>query len=315
MNSVIGHDQQKQLLTSAWQKHNLPHALVFVGPNGIGKMKLAKAMAQNLICENLSEAALACGVCGSCIRVEKNQSENLKIISTQNSAQIKIEQIREVLDFLSLSSAGKNRVIIIDQAQALNPQASNALLKTLEEPTENIFFILIASDVRLLMPTIRSRSQVLVFKSLALEELKQIKSELPEWVYKSARGQAGRLTELTDSEIVDKRKSDLQFFENFWSNENFLREFDIKEFAKDRVSTTAVIKNWSLFTRDLILFSHGETDRVMNSDQLHNFQNLSFVPLKKLYDFSQALLQAEKDVEKLDMTLMFESLWVKYARQ
>ena len=320
MNRVIGHEHQKQMLTQAQLGESLPHAMVFAGPQGIGKQKLARALAQNLVCENFRSAqgenfnGEACGICGSCIRVEKNQSENLKVLAPQNSAQIKIEQVREILDFLSFASDGKSRVIIIDQAQALNPQASNALLKTLEEPSANVFFILITTDVRLLMPTIRSRSQVLLFKSLNLEQLHQIKPALPEWVYKSARGQAGKLNEFSDGEAFDKRNSDLQFFENFWCNEKFLLETEIKEFAKDRATALSILKNWSVFTRDLILFSQGEKDQVMNSDQLATLHNLKFIASDKLYDFFSALLQALNDVDKLDITLLFESLWVKYAR-
>ncbi|MFN3455438.1 MAG: ATP-binding protein [Pseudobdellovibrio sp.] len=308
---VIGHQEQINRLNFAQVNGSLPHAMVFSGPQGVGKMSVALALAQNLTCENFTDKA--CGVCGACRRAEKQQSENVKIVSPQG-AYIKIEQIRDVLDYLSLASEGHRRVIIIDQAQTLNPQASNALLKTLEEPADNVFFILITADVRLLMPTIRSRSQVVLFKSLSIEELQRIKPDLPIWVYKAARGQASRLTELTDSDTVEKRIHDLQFYERFWTDEDFIHQFDVKDFAKDRAEASKVIKNWSVFTRDLILCLHEDKDLMMNSDQIGVFKNLTFVSPDKLFDFASELVQAEKDVEKLDTALLFESLWVRYAR-
>lgn len=311
MSQIVGHDEQKQMLTMALQHHSLPHALVFAGPSGIGKYKLSMALAQNLLCEE--KTLRACGHCGACIRVEKKQSENLRLISPQG-LQIKIDQVRDVLSFLSLASDNQKRVIIIDQAHAMNAQASNALLKTLEEPPADVYFILLTTDVRLLMPTIRSRSQIVSFKALSFSELETIKPGLSSWIYKSARGQAEKLFDFSQSENVERRNADLGFYEHFWTNKKFLIETDIKEFIKDRAFATQVLKNWYAFTRDLLVFSQGEREQVLNSDQLSVLQRLDFISAEKLYDFASALLQALNDVDRLDMTLLFESLWVKHAR-
>lgn len=312
INQVVGHEEQRYRLTAAAQNQSLPHAMVFSGPAGIGKQMLALALAQNLLCETPS-SGVACGQCGACVRVEKNQSESLRLVAPQG-LQIKIVQVREILDFLSLASGGQKRVIIIDQADAMNAQASNALLKTLEEPPADVYFILTTTDVRLLMPTIRSRSQIISFNALSTSDLQTIRPGLSSWMYKSARGQAGKLVDFSASDSVERRNSDLGFFEHFWSNKNFILETDIKEYVKDRASASAVLKNWYTFTRDLIVFSQGEREQVLNSDQLSTLRNLEFIPTEKLYDFSSALLQAINDIDKLDMTLLFESLWVKHVR-
>ena len=312
MSQVIGHEEQKYMLQSAIENQSLPHAMVFSGPAGIGKMKLAQALAQSLVCED-PENNKACGHCGPCIRVEKNQSESVRILSSQG-LHIKIDQVRDVLDFLSLASDAKKRVIIIDQANQMNPQSSNALLKTLEEPPQDVYFILTTTDVRLLMPTIRSRSQIISFKTLTLDNLQQINPGLSSWMYKSARGQAGKLADFSEGETLDRRNSDLGFYEHFWANKNFVLEIEIKDYVKDRASASAVLKNWYTFTRDLIVFAQGSRDQVLNSDQITTLIKLDFIPTDKLCDFSSALLQAIQDIDKLDMTLLFESLWVKHAR-
>ena len=312
MSQVVGHEEQKYMLQSATEHGSLPHAIVFSGPAGIGKAKLAMAVAQNMVCES-SVAKQACGHCGACVRVVKNQSENMRLV-TPEGAQIKILQIRDILSYLSLASDGQKRVIIIDQANTMNAQASNSLLKTLEEPPPDVYFILITTDVRLLMPTIRSRSQIIAFKALSQQELEQIKPGLSAWMYKSARGQAGKLSDFSEGEASDRRNSDLGFYENFWSNKNFLQETEIKEFAKDRATGSLILKNWFTFTRDMIVLSQGARDQILNSDKITTLIKLDFIPVEKLHDFSSALLQSIQDIDKVDMTLLFESLWVKHAR-
>ena len=168
IQSLIGHKIQIKNLKLALGKNKIPHAMIFSGPQSIGKKKCAVALAQILICEdaNARITAIACGACGSCLRVAKNQSENLKIISP-DGASIKAEQVRDVLDYLSLSNFGKNRVIIFDQAHLMNAVAANSLLKTLEEPNPNVYFILIGPEVSNFMTTIKSRSQVIRFAATA----------------------------------------------------------------------------------------------------------------------------------------------------
>ena len=142
--AVIGHLAQMQMM-GRW-----PHALLFVGPSGIGKKKLALAAVQSLLCEKNQSGApplkplAACGECSSCIRVEKKQSENLIWLApTEGTVKpsIKVESIRDILEKLSLSNAGRPRAVVIEDAHTMNPQASNTLLKTLEEPFENVYFI------------------------------------------------------------------------------------------------------------------------------------------------------------------------------
>ena len=312
MSQVVGHDEQKFRLQSAINHGSLPHAMVFSGPAGIGKFKLALAIAQNLVCAAPIEKQ-ACGHCGSCLRVVKNQSESLRIVSAQ-SANIKIDQIRDILSYLSLARDGQKRVIIIDQANTLNAQASNSLLKTLEEPPPDVYFILTTTDVRLLMPTIRSRSQIIALKVLSQIELEKIQPGLSPWMYKAARGQAGKLSEFSEGEALDRRNSDLGFYENFWSNKNFIQETQIKDFAKDRVTGSLILKNWFTFTRDMIVLSQGARDQVLNSDKITTLIKLEFITVEKLHNFSSALLQSIQDIDKVDITLLFESLWVKHAR-
>src|SRR4051812_15628421 len=151
---INGHDQQIRALTEAVTKNRLPQSLLFVGPSGIGKKLVALGLAQVLVCERRKPSETkACGECGPCVRVARQSSEDLLFIEPQG-ASIKIEQAHEILRFISLRRLGRARVIIINEAQLLGPQAGNALLKSLEEPPGETFFILVTQNSGAILTTI-----------------------------------------------------------------------------------------------------------------------------------------------------------------
>jgi len=154
----------------------LPHALLVYGPRGIGKLALAERISQTLLCE--SSGRRPCGSCDGCRwfrggnhpdfrRVEPeaiaklpptDPEENEVKKSKQPSIQIKIEQVRELANFLYVRShRGAMRVALVHPAEDMNENASNALLKGLEEPPAGAMFILVSHRPAQLLPTIRSR--------------------------------------------------------------------------------------------------------------------------------------------------------------
>lgn len=134
----------------------LPHALCFSGPV---EHDFVWKFAELLVCES---AEPPCGVCGACRRVIARQSESVLWIAPEKNT-IKVEAARDVLDFLALQRVSRARVIVIEQAHLLNVQTANALLKAIEEPPPETFFVLLTSEFSLLLPTLRSRVQTLRF--------------------------------------------------------------------------------------------------------------------------------------------------------
>jgi DNA polymerase III subunit delta' len=194
LKSIYGNSEIHQRLLEVAQKGRLASTLLFVGPAGIGKKQFARALAQALVCSGNSPSgsanggAEACGECGPCLRVEKGQSESLLYVEP-DGAQIKIEQARDILQFLALQRLGRSRVVIIDQAHLLNVQAANALLKSLEEPPEGTYFILLTHLADAVLPTIRSRSQLIRFRPLSDAELAQVLgSEAEPWIIEASQG-------------------------------------------------------------------------------------------------------------------------------
>lgn len=177
-DNVIGHEVTVQKLLAMLAANRMPNSLLFVGPSGQGKRLVALGLAQALLCE---QSRQACGRCPSCYRVTAQQSEGLILLAPERG-QIKIDSAREVVRQLSLANWGRARVVIIDDAHLLNPQAANALLKSIEEPPANTHFVLLTHSQESVLSTLRSRSQVVRFRGLSRDELAKIgqDSEDPE---------------------------------------------------------------------------------------------------------------------------------------
>jgi len=154
-----------------------PSGLLFKGTKGIGKLDLAVNFAQSLLCQQPDVSGFACGNCPSCHWFEQGShpdyrllqpetlspdgsegDENKSISGKKPSKQVSVDQIRGLADFFGMSShQGGSRVVIIHPAETMNANAANALLKSLEEPTPGLLFILVSHKPQQLLPTILSR--------------------------------------------------------------------------------------------------------------------------------------------------------------
>lgn len=315
IESVVGHQSEIAKLTLLREKNRWPHTMILVGPSGVGKMKIALAFAQSLVCENSKNA---CGVCGPCLRIEKKQSESLKILTPDPEAakaSIKVEQIRELLQSLSLSNLGAAQVVIIDDAHLMNQQAANALLKTLEEPTENVYFILIGHDIHQFMPTIRSRAQTHRFSVLTYEQLKTVKPNIEDWIYRCARGQVDKVEVLATEDGKSRREEALVLLDQFCSDPYFLTDKDWKDQVKNRQYAVGSLNFWLQMVRDAVVLKTQAKKFVLNTDQTARLKTLFEISTEKLLFLSQYLVFAERDINaNADPVLVFENMWVKYAR-
>ncbi|MBE8163279.1 MAG: AAA family ATPase [Bdellovibrionaceae bacterium] len=167
--NIKGQDKAKDFLSKAWKNHRLSSSLLFYGPDSVGKKLTAYALSQALLCTSSNKDAdllsAACGHCTSCKEVKEKRSPYVLEIQPVNNS-IKVEQSTEVVSFLNLKVESNARIIIIDEAQYLNVQSSNKLLKTLEELSENNYIILLSPSVKSLLSTISSRLSKIAFCSL-----------------------------------------------------------------------------------------------------------------------------------------------------
>ena len=192
-SDVIGHQIQIEMLHEAVRRQRLPHALLFAGPSGIGKQIVARLLAKALLCVQNSETDLqACETCGSCRSFDAGTHPDcLTVSKPEGKAILPIaliagegdERGRSGLCYdLSLRPMlSRRKIAIVDDADCMNAEAANAFLKTLEEPTPDTVIIMISSQPDALLPTIRSRCQMLRFRPLKSSEIAELVIRL-EWV-------------------------------------------------------------------------------------------------------------------------------------
>ena len=158
-----------QHVAAMTQRNELPHAFLFSGLEGLGKLEFSKAVAMLLMCANreglVEGGTAACGQCKQCKLFLADTHPDFKLLSPEEGSKIiKVDAIRSLVDFFGQSSMqGGKKVAIVSPAESLNHNAANALLKTLEEPTPNSHIILISHSPGQLLATIRSRCQVVDF--------------------------------------------------------------------------------------------------------------------------------------------------------
>lgn len=317
MESIFGLEKPKKILVESMLKNQLAHVYLFSGPEGIGKKKLALAIAQALLCPVDS---LGCGNCPSCHRVEIGTHEGLLIVEPEFGHQIKIERSREILEFLSLKSITKNRVIIIDQAHLLNPQAANSLLKIIEEPPVGTFFFLITHNASLLLSTVRSRSRIIRFQALTNEELSQAanslkEQEVPGWAITAARGSFKKIHQLTDPDEQSERVLSSQILQSFLFSENFLLEQEWRNTVKERSGYVKMIYYWLSFIRDAIFLKSGEGQLVLNQDLIQMLNKIQQFDKQWLLALMGDLIELEThQAINRDPQLVFEELWIRSQR-
>ncbi len=166
---VIGHSNQWQQVKKIISSDLQSGSFLFAGPEGIGKKKMAQATAQYFLCETKS----GCGHCGSCRRVEAGTHEGMLLIDEGDDI-LKMDEVHKIKEFLKLKSLSGARFIVINNAHKMNIPTSNALLKTLEEPPEGVYFFLISSRISGLLMTIKSRCRLIPFSILTEKDLERV---------------------------------------------------------------------------------------------------------------------------------------------
>ena len=183
MNKILGHEYVRTAFTEAMQQNHLHHAWLLYGVKGIGKASVAEQLAALYFCESPDlNQNQACGQCHHCAMLHAGSHPDFSKVSLlydqkkkKFNRDINIAQTREALDFLALSGLkSKRRVLMIDDANLMNNQAANALLKGLEEPTEGSLLLIVCHDLMRLPATIRSRCMLQACSPLNPEQMQQV---------------------------------------------------------------------------------------------------------------------------------------------
>ncbi|MEW6745577.1 MAG: AAA family ATPase [Planctomycetota bacterium] len=205
---IVGHERPLAYLQGALRRNRLPHALLFAGPEGVGKASVARRLAQTLLCGTQN----ACGQCRGCHLALAGQHPDWHLLEREpGRTAIALEQLHEMQAALARRPLeGRSHVVMIDAAHRMRGEAQDCLLKTLEEPPQSVVIILVTHRPELLRPTVRSRCQTVAFAALEDRELRLLAERLALHVPDTfpmalAGGRIGVLQELLQGDLLEAR--------------------------------------------------------------------------------------------------------------
>ncbi|HEK85058.1 MAG: DNA polymerase III subunit delta' [Candidatus Saccharicenans sp.] len=285
---IVGNEQVKKILKLSLSKNRLPNSLLFVGPPGVGKLKLALVLAKALNCEQGQTDS--CDHCPSCLQVDRGQHPNVRLIQREkNREQIVKDQIDEI-NYLSKMrpwSRGK-LVFIINEADRMNETVANSLLKTLEEPNSSVYFILVTEDLQMILPTIKSRCQVLKFKPVSPEDIEKALMERgftedrATLIAATSDGNLEQALSLKWEEFKVSRDRSWQLFRQLIESSPSVDFLDLisgkgrKDFLEE---FKEILSFFSVFLRDLMAIKNKSKGHLLNSDLDKEIERLA--PLVK----------------------------------
>lgn len=209
---IIGHTQEIAHLENAIKQHKISHAYIFAGEKGCGKKLLAQEFAKILQCR---EENAPCGKCHSCLQAESGNHPDIIRVTHEKPATITVEEIREMVGDVQIKPySGPYKIYIMPDAEKMNVQAQNALLKTIEEPPAYAVILLLTTNASMLLPTILSRCVQIDMKPVADDQVRKYLMEhlqIPDYqadiCVAFAQGNIGKAVELASSETFQDIKN------------------------------------------------------------------------------------------------------------
>jgi DNA polymerase-3 subunit delta' len=297
---IIGHRRLVALLSRAVARETLPATLLFAGPRGVGKRRVAVGLAETLNCPTpVTTPDLprdACGECASCRRIARGVHPDVPVVEPGELGSIKIEQVRDVVDRAGYRPfEGRRRLVIVDEAEAMVPAAQNALLKTLEEPPPASVFVLISSMPDALLPTVLSRCQRLRFGGLSPVEVAEALMRDHDYEEAEARaaaldadGSIGRALSSASADMTEARETARHLLEQAARMSDPVRLLDLarevtptggsKTSGAERDQLSACLRALASLLRDVgLLGEQGDAAVLANADLTAQLRTLAKV--------------------------------------
>ena len=321
---IVGHGKNIACLLGMLREGKFPHAALLTGPAGVGKCRVARALAAALLC---GSADGPCGRCPSCQALRQDSHPDYYEVRPESKGKgaraIRIEQIREMQAEASrLPILSHRRAVVIDDAELMNEAAENSLLKTLEEPTGQVTFLLVTGSRASLLDTIISRCMPVFFGMLPMDELagllarRGISAAEAEELAVLSDGSMGRALALHEKDGMKLRDDAMAFLEGLDAMDMgriWLRGKDMGELGRERISEWLMYLNMLL--RDLLVLYESDDSGMIYArdirrkltDMLPKFPKARIFPMLRLVKESQRRLQAN-----VNLRLFMEGFLIRF---
>lgn len=283
-NDIVGQEQIKDHLLFAIKNKKVSHAYIISGEKSSGKQFISSVFANALVCEK-GEGEI-CGECPACKQAAAKHHPDIKYISHEKPNLISVNDIREQInaDVHLKPYSAQRKVYIIPEAEKMNLQAQNALLKTLEEPPEYVTIILLVTNSQVFLPTILSRCVLLTMKPVADEVLRNYlidEVKVPDYrtevCIAFARGNLGKAKDLAQSEEFDEFKSEaLSVLKRIKDMEIHEMMASVKKMAELKFEATDFLDIISVWYRDVLLFkATADASGLIFSSEVASFRKVA----------------------------------------
>jgi DNA polymerase-3 subunit delta' len=285
-SDIVGLGQLKENLRNAIKYNKISHAYMIQGEKLSGKMMVADIFARALQCE-ATEGLKPCNQCRSCKQALNNNHPDIIYVTHEKPNVISVDNIREQIngDVAIKPYSGPKKIYIMDEAEKMNVQAQNALLKTLEEPPEYAVIILLTTRVEAMLQTILSRCVVLETKPVADDVIKDYlmrKVEIPDYrasvCASFARGNVGRAIALSSNEEFDHMKSSvIETMKNIYDMEINQIATHVKKISEEKFDTNDYLDLCYIWFRDVLLYKavgpFGDTSHIVFKEEMTDIAN------------------------------------------
>ncbi len=213
LRSIVGQEAAVRSIRGALNSGRINHALLFIGPGGVGKRTTALAFAQTVNCPQPVDGD-ACGDCPSCRRIGNGIDVDARYYTPARLEYRKEEAVGIRQEAYITPSSGRRKFLIMDKADRLNDESANLLLKIIEEPPEFTVFVLLAENINSILPTIRSRSLAVSFRPLSVDEVlkvagDRVEPEQARYLYPVAKGDVGTILQLSEDKHLKELFDDI----------------------------------------------------------------------------------------------------------
>ncbi|MDU2198105.1 MAG: DNA polymerase III subunit delta' C-terminal domain-containing protein [Peptostreptococcaceae bacterium] len=264
-NNIIGQEFAKKYITNSIKNDKVNHAYMFEGIDGIGKNLFAKEFGKLLI--NVDNV--------------DNSPDYINIEPTGSS--IKIAQIRELQSDIIIKPHSKYKIYVINHAEKMTVESQNALLKTLEEPPEYAIIILITNNKESLLPTIKSRCEIIKFLPISIMELKRylmdrgVEEKRSALLANFSRGSIEKALELSESSDFSIMRDDIQKYIQDILDKNMVEILNISsDMDKYKDKVIIVLDMMINYFRDIMICKdRADKDMLINGDRITFIQNMS----------------------------------------